>query len=104
MQRLGLDPLIASALLPVLDLASWEKTSACVNAMACRTARFGGWQYETVLQGFLALLVFQGTLAIRESAYPYMLQMSAAVATQLVDLCPPSDQQSHCYKLSMCVA
>ena len=67
MQRLGLDPLIMSALLPVLDLAGWEKASACVNAMACRTAQSGGWQYETVLQGFLALLVFQGTLARFES-------------------------------------
>lgn len=79
MQRRGLDPLTMSALLPVLDLAGWEEISACVNAVAYTTSHSAGSQFETVLQGFLALLVLQGTLA--KSAHQYMLQICAAIAS-----------------------
>lgn len=68
MQRQGLDPITVSALLSVLDLVSWEIICKCVKDMALHMAQVALCEYETLLQGFNAILVFQGTLAIPKPA------------------------------------
>ena len=62
MQKQGLNSLTIFALQSVLDLVSWESICKCVTAMALHTAQMTTCQYPTLLEGFSALLVFQGTL------------------------------------------
>ena len=67
MQRQDVDPQTMCALLPdsVLELADLEEISASISGMADMTSHLEDSQCETVLQGFLALLVLQGTCHAR---------------------------------------
>jgi hypothetical protein len=61
-----------SALLSLRDLVGWQKISACVTAMAHVTEQQRDRSYSLVLQGFEALLLFQGTYATQEPAWQHL--------------------------------
>jgi len=69
-----------SALLSLRDLVDWQKISACVTAMARVTEQQQDRSYSLVLQGFEALLLFQGTSATLRACW------STLVCTSMLQL------------------
>ena len=56
----GLDCASMSALLSVLDLVGWQRISSCITTMAHVTHQKPDCSFSLVLEGFEALLMFQG--------------------------------------------
>ncbi len=65
----GLDCANMSALLSVVDQVGWQKISSCITAMAHVTHQQGDCSFSLVLEGFEALLMFQGRSAAQGSAW-----------------------------------
>ena len=57
-----------SALLSVVDLG-WQKISSCIIAMAHVTEQQQNCSFSLVLEGFEALMIFQGRFAAQGSAW-----------------------------------